>query len=510
MFNIINLKTNEMLRATSGEIIECATGQDAATCARAFSAATGVKHQPRRVVNAEWRDRELGRFSDCTYIDLPWIAEAWFQRSILVRDHFAHVALAKPGYIAFTESPEKGTADIQTRMRAARYLTKFYPELGKTKIRDLACEFSTRFEENRLLFAETADEIEEVYLTGPNSCMGSPGYRAENEWRPYTFPIHPTRAYAGHFKLAYLVREGSFTARGLVWITENTHSRLYGDDYRLETLLRDVGVRWAPPFGAKIQRIPNPKGGARSFIVPFIDKGSGSRGGSCYVRDDNDPVSLSIVCENWNAECADQLSGVLTVPSYRDPAGRREVSLLLCGRCGDETEGDELFTVWTHHNDTQRWCENCRNSYATRCDDLFVENDRVVEMHDGEYWPEWVYNDRGGECEATGERYDRDELVVVIMSFMANHRGGVRYGWTNIESLWANTYACVHAQTANELPEGHDSEITQLYDKRLLFVHPTLGVILEIDPRAADDGCRPLLQSLPNPQQLELVDDVAF
>ena len=132
-----------------------------------------------------------------------------------------------------------------------------------------------------LLFAETADEIEHVYKTGPYSCMsGREAYQ--------------NRAYAGpDLAVAYLKVDGVIIARTLVWPAKKVHSRLYGDATHLDVALKKAGYKQSgyyaqrgiasePSFdGARMTKWP--RGGTRysdtdanifnNYFVPCMEHG---------------------------------------------------------------------------------------------------------------------------------------------------------------------------------------------------------------------------------------------
>ena len=61
----------------------------------------------------------------------------WADKLPAIPDHYAHLSTANPGLIAFTDTPEKAAADIQTPIKPGRYLARFYPNLASHEVRDL-------------------------------------------------------------------------------------------------------------------------------------------------------------------------------------------------------------------------------------------------------------------------------------------------------------------------------------------------------------------------------------
>ncbi len=77
-----------------------------------------------------WRARELSRFETGEYVNVPWYAKTWWIGSTPAREHYAHVSIDDPAKLAYTASPERGRADRQNRIRPARYLAKYFPEVS--------------------------------------------------------------------------------------------------------------------------------------------------------------------------------------------------------------------------------------------------------------------------------------------------------------------------------------------------------------------------------------------
>ncbi|MDF2996856.1 MAG: RNA-splicing ligase RtcB [Xanthobacteraceae bacterium] len=211
MFNVVSLEhpTNPtLLFGDDGKPLEFETGPLAAAYCRTLL----IKAQPRPKQDDSWRMREQSRFDDGTYKPVSWADETWWIHSEHRKNHFTHLSTAGVGFIAYTETPEKGSADVQNKIRPGRYLEKFFSDiLTPNEIRDYATECALLTEQNELFFAKTEDEFEQVYLNGPDSCMAK-------DVEHFDCPQHPVRIYAaGDLELAYLKRDGDITARALVW-----------------------------------------------------------------------------------------------------------------------------------------------------------------------------------------------------------------------------------------------------------------------------------------------------
>ncbi len=322
MFNVICLDTGEPERSEeTQEPLVFNDGQTASAVAKALTQARGVKYQPRRVLDAGWKEREQKRLEDGTYARLPWddgmpdgdpdcqiydwdapnewrcfnddgdirpdsidryswegrayhyppikgYATSWHYSAMTdeTRHHYAHVSIKNPGNIAFTSSAEKGAADIQTTMKPGRYLTQFYGhQLTPEQIRDEANRFIAKYGKVSLKFAKTPDEFERVYVNGPRSCMSHTADKFQSS-------MHPVRVYgAGDIECAYLSDEdGAITARALCWPEQKLYGRVYGDE-KIETLLQAEGYSYAEEalVGARMLKVRDEKSGG--LVVPYVD-----------------------------------------------------------------------------------------------------------------------------------------------------------------------------------------------------------------------------------------------
>lgn len=163
-----------------------------------------------------------------------------------------------------------------TSMKPGKFLKEFFSDkLTDPQIADLAAAFRADALPPELSFATTADEIERVYDTGPESCMRKPGV-----WKPGKNPV---RAYAGHgLAIAYIKRRDKITARALCWPENKIHSRIYGDAITIQKLLKEAGYtntyssdimnRWC---GARLTPIELPEykacDGGKVYSLPYGD-----------------------------------------------------------------------------------------------------------------------------------------------------------------------------------------------------------------------------------------------
>jgi hypothetical protein len=399
------------------------TGAEAADAARRcanglfFSKAgwAPLKVQPRRLSSDAWKARELGRFADGTYTALPW---ADLPSSSLTAEHFAHISTEDDAKISYTQDAAKGQGDIQTRVRPGKYLTQYYSEVfDAPTIARMAAEFSNQYGENNvLLFADTADEIERVYVNGPDSCMAKPaGY--------FDSSVHPCRIYAaGDLALAYMVRKDEITARALVWPEKKIYGRIYGDETRLLDLLDIAGYRSGPLEGARMLRIPESGG----FVCPYIDGVTSAKDGGEFLiigvgdvcgSNQKGLSGSQYTCEECGDsvdedDCASDYDGsIYCQHCYGALFGYCEYSEETCRRDGLQevivrlnSRGRHVTQHWGAHaiDNHAFYCEGNRNLYAY---------DMLVALADGTHWSQEYFEDYGSICEGNGECYANDDTV---------------------------------------------------------------------------------------------------
>lgn len=382
----------------------------------------------QKAESSTWKDRELGRFRSDIYKAVPWHREPWAQGS----DHFCHVSTDDGSKVAFTESDEKGERDIQTRMRPGKYLERFYGlVLSAHAIRDWAAAYAAENETNDIHFASTPDEIEEVYTSGPNSCMSCKA-------GDYDSSCHPVRVYgAGDLSVAYLEQDEKITARALVWQEKKVFGRIYGDESRLMPKLLELGYssRYhdagpncskATFEGARLIRIPADPG----FVMPYLDNPTQrvtDSGKFLIINQDGDLLCDSTcgvvgnhLCdhceeqchrtapvgdEQWCGDCIDSDSFCCEDCGYRyrDSDGCRVPHGLVCESCYSDN----------YHN-----CAECGHTHAnddfthTSLDDEDI-CDRCARRMEEQACGRYAHNVGECECDVCEEaRNEKDEQAV--------------------------------------------------------------------------------------------------
>lgn len=462
-FQVIDLESGQPI-LMNGVVRLFEQGKDAATVAEELTKALGKKHQPRRITNDLWRERERKRFEDGTYLTLP---DSWLrliqQYGGNCADHYAHVSLKDQSKVAFTESAEKGQADVQTMMKPGRYLTTFYSHVvDKVYALPTYCNhFSQKFEENRLLIDNDADSFENVYQTGPHSCMQYPNTHSRTHCG-----VHPVRVYAaGDLAIAYMRRGGSITARSVVWPDKKTYSRIYGDVQRLRVMLEKEGYKPQAPYGAKLTRILHPSLQDEEnippenlvFICPYIDMGHEPGAGSICVKDEG--KHLLICKEEARAYHTNNTRG--STNGYVHP--------VVCFRCGCDTASARNGSNEVYVNTagtTMIFCRACIEQHTWSSPmEMHRIDDRIqpVVMADGERIPPW--------------RADYETFISARSGgrFHTNHRVFVR-SRENRREAWAKSeLAAVLAKP--DCPIRRCPRTREFWYKAAMFFHPEHGRI---------------------------------
>lgn len=280
--------------------------------------------------DVDWQTREKLRFADGTYSTTPWHDEPWYQARH--DEHFCHVSTEQAGKIAFTENAAKAQLDRQLVMSPGRYLHRYFSgHLDNDAIEGWCARLSVQLAEDTLKITQDADEIEDVYVGGPSSCMAHGADEFDSS-------CHPTRAYAGpDTALAYIGTRADAKARSVVWPSRKIYTTIYGDVSRLKLLLENAGYTEGGLNGARIRRIED---GDR-FVVPYIDAGDDLGDDGDYLVIGRGPIS------------SESTNGLGHCPWY-------------CPRC----DSDESPYSDVHFADgsSEEWCFNCYENHTTYCE----------------------------------------------------------------------------------------------------------------------------------------------
>lgn len=380
-----------------GQLLTFATGTEADRAASKWTTKLGNKVQPRRINDANWRERERTRLLDGTYRPLPWSDRKWWtELNDIHKDHFPHISVQKQVLIAYTESKEKGVADIQTPIKPGRYLEKFFKDkIDEHAIRELCCVIASKFETQDLIVTFDPDEIEEIYLTGPSSCMSKPK-------ESYGTPVHPTRAYGGtNLALAYLRRKGRVVARCVVWPEKKLHNTIYGDAALMTTVLKKEGYKLGSMAGAKMMKIPHRVNAQEGvYVIPHVD-------GIAKVRDLGNHLELL----SGGGEDADI--------QVNNGAGKSEL-MAICPICIQTRVKRIMKPLIVMGQGEKRVCAECIKGKAVRCEltERWYLVEQTMEVSDGRrkyrVGQDLIGNGDIAKCDGTGAWFLSSSLLRLV------------------------------------------------------------------------------------------------
>lgn len=367
-----------------------------------------------------WRRRELRRFAFGPYTPTPWAGAQWYLDSPLSRLHYCHISTQNPGKVAYTENDDKGAADRQTRIRAGRYLQKYFADvLGSNHIAFWAAKVSLATGESKLQFAMTPDEIESVYVNGPSSCMGA---KPDSKFHCNS---QPTRVYgAGDLAVAYIDRGGDIPSRVLCWPDKLTYGRVYGDDGAFDTELTDLlhGLGYSENYeieGARLLKIRHGNG----FVVPYLDSGmnvSESCGKYLVIESGGDYGSDSEYGttdeeERQHCESCEESYDIEHSFYYIESCGVAWCEdcfnnhAYTCEDCGENFTGDDARY---YENLNKCLCDSCAGNYphCDECNESSPDSDSMVTVNGDESICESCFDYQNGfVCDGCGDNFTTGE-----------------------------------------------------------------------------------------------------
>ena len=335
-----------------------------------------------------------------------WVDTTWFQNSPYRVLHYLHGSTKIEGNVAYAESIEKAQADRYITTKPGRYLTKFFAGvLSEREIKEWADKQVAAMKPAMVKWANTEEEMIRAINLGPSdSCMSAGFHSGREGW--FKGHIHPAAVYATpDITVAYLEdHDGKIVARAVCNVAKKYVARCYGDFRLLVPALEALG--WTQQSGAlegcRIRKIEN-RGGHDSYIMAYVDAGTGSGGGSLGYKDAGDD-------EHWIL-CESHRQGN-TYAGYENEGVTRDEPQCTCDMCDDGMDEDDAY----HMDSTdQTVCEGCRDYNFTiamgrRQDDWFP-NDDVIEV-EGEYYVTQYAGNHGIYCcELSGEWYHQDDMV---------------------------------------------------------------------------------------------------
>lgn len=342
------------------------------------------KYQPRPIAVAkDWRK---------AHSNLPPLP--WGDALKPIRDHFARVSSKDSSMVAYFASENSGKLDRLTNVHVNRYLVDFYPDLDVDVRRRLVWKFTGEPPVDVLLFAATADEIEDVYKDGPNSCMShSTGFYASTE--------HPTRAYAGpDLQIAYVEgKYGGAVARTVVWPEKKIYATIYGDREKLLPELKRIGYRLGtrPEWeGARLTLISDEgyfdedETSHDGYACPYIDFATAVEPIDGYL----------VVSRKGTYDC-----------KYQCGIASQETSR--CPHCKERRCSEGFFYI-SDLDEDDNVCEDCAAPYL-KSDALsggYLHLSDARQISNGRYVSRYHYEYHTFTCPGNGGRYLHEEAVM--------------------------------------------------------------------------------------------------
>lgn len=286
-----------------------------------------------------------------------------------------HKSISSPGMIAFYESVAKAEAQRETITKVGRFLTRFRPELSQDDIRKLAERYQAEQGQNVLTFATTEDDIEKVYVNGPNSCMAG-------DARKFNSSIHPARVYAaGDLAIAHI----GVDSRVLCWPEKKIYGRVYGNTESqrniLENTLNDMGYLYAPHkfYGAKLLLIED----EGYHVMPYLDHGlevEERNGYFIIVRDGIAADSTSGFLSP--KECSVCGNSIGSSDDYADMCESCYDEHSYCANCEELTHYDNITYL---EGPDLTLCQGCLSTNYTRCESCeeYVKDKEITEVTSG-------------------------------------------------------------------------------------------------------------------------------
>jgi hypothetical protein len=379
-------------------------GSEAAKHAKTLTDTLGYKVQPRRMSQApDWRARQADRLANGTLKPLP---AKWDLPP--VDDHFAHLDTKDISKIAFTEGDELGKIDRVTILTPGRYLTRYYPEVDDGHRRRLIAAIDPAGE---ILFAKTREEISDVYINGPSSCMDGKHDFSDLE------PFWPTEPYAGgDLVLAYVKNaQGRIQSRCLCWPEKMLFGRCYGDIQRMiqamiaegYTYLRNEKDCFETPFpeGARILKIPHPTK-MHTYVMPYFDDIN-------LVIDKGDHFETS----------PDDIDTLASGTKYISCGGQSGQSMLyqMCPRIRAGRPAHEFQFV---HGVNEEWSEQAISNHSFVCTATGKRypTDWMIRMATpGILWNREYFAEHGAYCDLTRKAHPKTEMVK--LGYRTMHQG---------------------------------------------------------------------------------------
>lgn len=314
-----------------------------------------------------------------------------------------HLSDSDPSRVAYTQSEQKGEADIQTVTSIGKYIKRHFTYMPDHTIRDIAARYSGHSFE----IVRTMPEILAALRDAPQSCMNNYAWKDDNiDWDD-----HPYNVYAPKYGwgLAISKRNGAITGRCLINDESMTFVRSYNDGREfshssegIEMWLKENGYTKACDWtGNKIALLHRRNSyGSMYLLAPYLDGDAKDISlceseGYCEIVDSGDG---EFVCDRTDGRCDESHD-------------------CTCDDCGEGFCEDE--GIWIGENDETHVCNCCADNYVLaigyRGREYYVSRDDTVYVDSQDSYFHDSYLDTNGIvfCEDTDD-YEHKEHALYL------------------------------------------------------------------------------------------------
>lgn len=385
----------------------------------------------------------------------PWADQDWFAQNAAANSRLPHISVVNPQEVAYYQSADKLIRGIETRTKPGRFLAKFFPNLTPDQVRTYANDYLVATAPKQLHFARTMEDIITAIDEGPSESCQTRGYHRNNTDTPwYDGHIHPAACYAsGDFEVAYITDNNKpasivdlhadaqrITARAICNATNKTVARIYGDAAKMLPLLTSAGYAQVERalVGCRLLKIENMNGSG--WIMPYVDAGVGSGGGSLDVDDYYDADSGK---EYW----------ILVHPNageHSTYAGHDNNGVLddeerhICPRCNAAHDDEDDI----HYSDYEE------AHYCSECEGDFV----AAVVNTGRYGHDYDMVLIDNAIEIDGDWYANDGDLLARCGFVQCIHCDEWTSLDNTTTTDSGQVCCAHqvVELAEESPDGNE------------------------------------------------------
>ena len=416
----------------------------------------------------------------------PWEMQEWFSTNPTANNRLPHISVVNPQEVAYYQSVDKLIRGIETRTKPGRFLAKFFPNLTPDEVRQYANDYLVATAPKQLHFARTMEDIITAIDEGPSESCQTRGYYVKTpDERPwYAGHIHPAACYAsGDFEVAYITDNNKpasikdlhagaqrITARAICNTTNKTVARIYGDAAKLLPLLTNAGYTQVERalVGCRLLKIGNENGSG--WIMPYVDGGIGSGGGSLDVDDYYDADSGK---SYWMLVRPD-------TGNYSTYDGYNKKGVLeddepqhTCPRCNAAHDDEDDISYSDYENE----------HYCSECEDDFV---RAV-VNTGRFGLDYDVVLIDNAIEIDGDWYANDDDLLARCGFVQCIHCDEWTSLDNTTTTDSGQVCCEHqvVDLAEESPDGNEygyrPDCTQ-------YVNTETGETVWLDDNSDVDG----------------------